>query len=145
MSRSGCIDDGDIEQWDLIRWRGAVASALRCRRGQAFLREMLAALYALPEKRLLQNDLVDEYDDGAVCALGSVGRARKVDMQQIDPEDHEGVAAEFDIAHALACEIMWINDEGAWKETAAQRWLRVRHWVVDHIIDETNHTAERAA
>jgi hypothetical protein len=37
MSRSGYSDD--LENWSLIRWRGAVASAIRGRRGQAFLRE----------------------------------------------------------------------------------------------------------
>ena len=46
MSRSGYGDD--IGQWDLIRWRGAVQSAMCGKRGQAFLKEMLAALDALP-------------------------------------------------------------------------------------------------
>lgn len=84
MSRSGYDDDGCGDMWDWVRYRGAVKSAMRGQRGQAFLREMLAALYALPEKRLIQNDLVDEYDDGAVCALGAVGRARNLDMAKVD-------------------------------------------------------------
>jgi len=29
MSRSGYTDSCDMDQWDLIRWRGAVASAVR--------------------------------------------------------------------------------------------------------------------
>jgi hypothetical protein len=37
MSRSGYSDDyGDDEPWQLIMWRGAVASAFRGRRGQPF-------------------------------------------------------------------------------------------------------------
>jgi len=136
MSRSGYSDDID-STWDWIRYRGAVKSALRGRPGQSFLREMLAALYALPEKRLIQNELVDEYDDGAVCALGSVGRARQLDMAKIDPEDREAVADFFNVADAMAYEIMWLNDEApVWPpETPEARWLRVRNWVVDHIID----------
>ena len=55
MSRSGYHDG--IDQWDLIRWRGAVASAIRGKRGQAFLREMLDALDALPEPKLIAHDL----------------------------------------------------------------------------------------
>lgn len=65
MSRSGYIDDGDIEHWDLIRWRGAVASAIRGKKGQSFLLEMLHAMDALPEKKLIAHDLLK---DGSVCA-----------------------------------------------------------------------------
>lgn len=41
MSRSGYCDDGDYGQWEMIMWRGAVTSAFRGKRGQAFLKEML--------------------------------------------------------------------------------------------------------
>lgn len=129
MSRSGYSDD--IEQWSLIRWRGAVASAIRGRRGQAFLKELLTALDALLEKRLIAQELEE---DGAVCALGSVGKARGLDMSRLDPEDHESVAAAFNIPHALACEIMWENDDGTWRhETPEGRYERVRAWVVKNI------------
>lgn len=134
MSRSGYNDCCDIEQWDLIRWRGAVASAIRGKRGQAFLKEMLAAMDALPEKRLITGELQDAYDPNAVCALGAVGLARGQDMSQIDPEEHEEVAAEFDVAHAMACEILWENDEcGPRKETPEARFLRVRAWIENRI------------
>src|SRR5262245_16738600 len=36
-----------------MRWRGAVHAAIFGKRGQAFLTELLAALDALPEKKLL--------------------------------------------------------------------------------------------
>jgi hypothetical protein len=70
MSRSGYQDYTD--QWEVIRWRGAVRSAIRGKRGQAFLREMLAALDALPDKRLIRNELEV---NGEYCALGAVGPA----------------------------------------------------------------------
>lgn len=108
MSRHGYSDDCD-DNLSLGRWRGWVASAIRGRRGQAFLKEMLAALDALPEKRLVAEDL--ETADGAVCALGAVGKARGVDMKPIDPEDYGRVAVTFGIAEPMAQEIMYVNDE----------------------------------
>lgn len=135
MSRSGYIDDFDGENWSLIRWRGAVASAIRGKRGQAFLAEALAALDALPEPELIPNDLVAE---GAFCTLGAVGRARGTDLHSVDVEDHESVAGLFEIPHALACEIMWENDDGAiYPETPRARWERMRRWIVGKIkIDQ---------
>ncbi len=127
MSRSGY--DDDVENWSLIRWRGAVASAMKGARGQAFLAELLSSLDALPEHRLIAKELEA---DGEVCALGALGKARAMELQNIDPEDHETVAGKFGIAHAMACEIMFENDEGAgyWsKETPEQRYERMRRWV----------------
>jgi hypothetical protein len=124
MSRSGYSDD--CEHWDLIRWRGAVASAMRGFRGQAFLQEMRAALDALPERKLIAEELEDE---GAVCAIGAVGKRRGVDMTEMDPYDRETVAATFGIPHTLACEIFWVNDDGAYRETPEERFKRVYKWV----------------
>lgn len=129
MSRSGYTEDGD--DWAMIRWRGAVTSSLRGKRGQAFLREALAALDALPSKELIAHDLSTS---GGVCMLGAVGRAREIPMEGVDPEDHHTVAGLFGIAHALACEIMWENDEATiLKEAPAQRWARMRRWIVTNL------------
>lgn len=127
MSRSGYTDDCD-DQWSFIMWRGAVKSAMRGQRGQAFLREMLTAMDALPEKKLTSRELEA---DGQVCAIGSVGRARGVDMSKLDPEDPDRVAAAFGVSRALACEIVFMNDEGHFwaKETPEQRFDRMRQWV----------------
>jgi len=57
MSRSGYSDDCE-DNWSWICWRGAVKSAIRGKRGQAFLRETLAALDALPERKLIAKDLI---------------------------------------------------------------------------------------
>lgn len=129
MSRSGYSDD--VENWQLIRWRGQVASAIRGKRGQAFLAEALAALDALPRPELIPNDLATE---GAFCMLGAVGHARQATMAEVDVEDHEAVAALFAIPHAFACEIMWENDEGGRSdETSRARWERMRTWLVGHL------------
>lgn len=132
MSRSGYSEcDGDY--WDLIRWRGAVASALRGRRGQAFLREMLAALDALPEPKLITSALVTE--EGC-CAMGAVAVARALDVSDVDPYERDLVAGAFGIAEAMAAEIAEINDDDYWarrNETPEDRFTRVREWVAKSI------------
>lgn len=72
--------------------------------------------------------------DGQVCAIGSVGRARGVDMSKIDAEDYSKVAAVFGINEKLAQEIVWMNDDaGSWKETPEQRFVRMRNWVTRNL------------
>lgn len=130
MSRSNYSDD--IDQWDLIKWRGQVASAIRGKRGQLLLCELLEAMDAMPEKLLIAGELVNE--EGDHCALGLVGAKRGLPIDAIDPEDTIAVGEAFNIAHQLAAEIVYINDEwGCYDETPQQRWQRVRGWVVSHI------------
>lgn len=129
MSRSGYSEEFD-DQWPLIRWRGQVASAIKGKRGQAFLREMLSALDAMPEKRLIAHEL---RQGGEVCALGSVGAQRGIELESLDPEYPEGLAAVFGIAHQLVQEIEYVNDEEGWDKTPEDRWQRVRSWVAASI------------
>jgi hypothetical protein len=135
MSRSGYSDD--LEPWTLIRWRGAVTRALKGRRGQAFLHELIEALEALPQQRLTEGALEA---DGLYCAIGAVGRLRGLDMTNINPQSPGQIADAFGIAEAMACEIAYMNDEAAiadptnlppkkvqrWRE--GYRWLRMRRW-----------------
>lgn len=130
MSRSGYTDDND-DQWALIRWRGAVKSAIRGKRGQSFLREMAAAMDAMPEKSLIAEELEHK---GEVCALGSVGKARGINMANVDPEDYDGVADVFGIPNALAREIMYENDFLFYDETGEHRWQHVRKWIQEQIV-----------
>jgi hypothetical protein len=130
MSRSNYSED--LESWDLIRWRGAVASAIRGKRGQAFLREMLAALDALPEKRLIEDELVTP--EGC-CGLGAVAIKRGLDVANVDAHDPESVAAAFGITVALAAEIEDINDRGL-HETPEARFAFVRGWVTRRLSGE---------
>jgi hypothetical protein len=133
MSRSGYSDD--CENWSLICWRGAVASALKGKRGQAFLLELREAMEAMPEKRLVA-DVLEA--DGQFCTIGVLGAKRGINMKALDPDDREGVAAAFGIAPALAAEIVFMNDEGNWNaETPEQRWVRMREWVESNIQQVT--------
>lgn len=138
MSRAGYSDD--IDNWQMIKWRGQVASAIRGQRGQTMLKDLLAALDAMPVKRLVSNEL--ETVDGEICAFGALGRARGIDMQSIDPEDPDQVAAAFDIASQLAREVVYENDEcdrgyfggDEWRtESPEEKWIRMRKWVASRI------------
>lgn len=132
MSRCGYSED--LDQWDLIRWRGAVASSIRGKRGQAFLRELLAALDAMPVKALIVGDLKDA--TGQVCTLGSIGVARGLDVDKLDPDDYEGLSMTFGIAEPLVREIEFENDECAQRHTPEMRWQRMRDWVASKIAGE---------
>lgn len=125
MSRSGYYDDRD-DQWAHIKWRGQVTSAIRGKRGQSFLKDLLRALDELPAKRLIKNALESE---GEVCAIGALGRMRGMDMSRLDPEDSEGVACKFGIADQLAREIVYMNDEWWEREDGETRFLRMRRYV----------------
>lgn len=137
MSRSGYYDDG--ENWSLICWRGAVASAIRGKRGQKFLRELLSTLEAMPEKRLLA---VTVNKPEGCCTLGSISSSSGVDTSDLDAQIDSGndweiaekLASRLDIAPAMAKEIVYMNDEGSWNsETPEQRWNRMRQWVAEQI------------
>jgi hypothetical protein len=140
MGRSGYSDDYDFRTLNL--WRGTVERSIRGKRGQAFLKEMLAVLDAMPEKRLISKRLEE---NGEVCSLGAVGRSRGVSndvMHAVSPVDDfdeaehtHSIAGLFSISHALACEIMYINDEVEWRhETPELRFARVRAWVERQIL-----------
>lgn len=131
MSRSGYSEECQGGEFNL--WRGAVTAALYGKRGQAFLREMLDALDAMPEKALVASILVAR--EGC-CAMGAVAARRGLDTSAVDQYDRNGVAELFGIAPALAAEIAYVNDEGGpyyREELPAERYRRVRQWVVDSL------------
>lgn len=135
MSRSGYSDDME-DSWALIRWRGAVESAIKGRRGQEFLREMLECLDSMPEKKLIEDELITP--GGEVCAIGSVMKKRGIDTSNIDVYDADKIAEVVGIAPALVREIEYINDEEVYGTALAideKRWKVVRNWVVSQLKD----------
>jgi hypothetical protein len=112
MSRSGYSNDID-DNWQHIMWRGQVTSAIRGKRGQALLRDLLSALDAMPDKRLHAGSFATA--DGEFCTLGVLGSARGTKMDDLGDDD-EGceprqVGERFGIAAPMAQEIMYLNDE----------------------------------
>jgi hypothetical protein len=128
MNRSGYSDDCE----NLGLWRGNVDRAIHGKRGQAFLREMAAALDAMPVKELVADEIMR--DSEHVCAIGAVAVARGLDVKSLDVTDGESVGQVFGVARHLACEIAYVNDErGHYQETPAARWLRMRAWVTEKL------------
>jgi hypothetical protein len=108
VSRSGYIEDDGDDVLATGRWRGAVASAIRGKNGQAFLRELLDALDAMPVKELIAHELKAE---GQYCTLGVLGEKRGIAMESLDPEEYEQVACAFKVNPKIVQEIVWFNDE----------------------------------
>ena len=123
MSRSGYSDDCD----NPALYRQAVRRATTGYRGQAFLLRLRDALDAMPTKRLITDEIKDE--SGDVCALGAVD-------PNVGEYDAEYLAEHFGIAHALAAEIVYMNDEFPYKgdKTPEKRWTRMRAWVAKQIV-----------
>ena len=131
MSRSGYSDE--LDQWDLIRWRGAVKAGIRGKRGQAFLKEMLAALDAMPVKELIAESFED---NGQHCALGVVAAQRRLDISELDEDEPSEVGALLNIPRSLAAEIAFENDGDFGcdrHDTPERRFLRMRAWVAERI------------
>ncbi len=129
MSRHGYSDE--YNSYQLAMWRGVIASAKRGKRGQAFFRALVAALDAMPVKELVEGELEDA--EGSVCALGCLGKARGVDLKQVENEDWEHLGALFNIAPQLAQETVYVNDERWNVASPAVRWRCVRDWAARQI------------
>jgi len=135
MSRSGYTDD--CENHGL--YRGTVARAIRGRRGQQALRDFIAALDAMPEKRLASGSFTTE---NGVCSLGALAQARGVDVSDLNPPhpedpwvDKEAVGRRLNIAECMAAEVMYENDEANYyPETAEARWQRMRAWASARLL-----------
>lgn len=145
MSRSGYTEDYDETFPNATYlYRANLERAMAGKRGQAFLKDLLAQFDAMSEKRLITGELEE---NGQVCALGVIARARGLDTSKLkrgeideydEGEDDEWVidnlSAEFDITESMVREIMFENDEGTYRtETPEDRWHRMRRWVASHI------------
>ncbi len=127
MSRHGYSDECE----NVAMWRGVIASATRGKRGQAFFRALVAALDAMPVRELVEGDL--QTDEGAVCALGCLGKAKGVDLDKVDTEDWHQLGDVFNIAPQLAQEVMYVNDE-SFATSTETRWKQVRDWAARQIV-----------
>ena len=130
MNRSGYTEsDDDISDLHVELWRRTVTEAIASPEGQAFLRELAAALDALPNKWLIEEQLVAE--EGDCCAIGAVCKARGIDTAGMDGDGMECVAERLGVPWPLAAEIVDRND--GFRETPERRWQRMRRWVDRHI------------
>lgn len=133
MSRSGYSDDCE----DIWLYRQAVDRAINGKRGQAFFTDLVEALDAMPEKRLITSAF--STPDGC-CALGVLGRHKGVDLSDLEHEEehvnHRAVAKRFNIAKSLSAEVQFMNDEWDSPETPEQRWQRMRRWAASNLVGD---------
>ena len=93
-------------QFDL--WQANCLRSIKGQKGQVALRELEQALLALPEKRLIREELITE--DG-VCAIGALALYRNYEPEA-DPEcEMEEVGIELGLPRLVAWKIVAMNDE----------------------------------
>jgi hypothetical protein len=128
VSRSWEGESDDPLDWG--RYKAATRSTLRGRRGQAFLRELIAALDALHRPELSAGALGNRRT-GCVCALGAIALAQGASFDDLARDNGDwgpGDAADwYNISPTLANEIISANDDWGDGNSAKVRQSRWRH------------------
>lgn len=135
-------------------WEANLERSLKGRKGQSALRELEAALLALPDKRLIANDTVSA--DGAVCAIAALAKHRgyqgdmalpkEPDWNNPDDDnspywddyDYETavenamvkIAADLEVPPMVAKAIIYENDNDNYRPdtTPERRYTRMLSW-----------------
>jgi len=132
MSRSGYSNDWGYDDDNYCYlYRATVDRSLAGKRGQRFLKELAAALDAMPEKKLIADELINA--EGECCAIGVVCKTRNIDVTKIDEYDAEEVGKLVGISRSMAAEIEFENDEHVRNENPEDRWIRMRKWVGEQL------------
>jgi hypothetical protein len=114
-------------------WQGNCERSIRGRKGQEELRELRAALLALPDKRLLLGSLEDE--EGGVCAIGAYAKRKGVDLSKFDVDsdtDEVGIAA--GMPPLVAWKVVEMNDLQLDDVTPEERYEKMLAWVESKIL-----------
>jgi len=140
-------EDEDFNNQSLL-WEANQERCIRGRKGQAALRELEAALLALPEKRLITDEL--ENARGDVCAIGALVRFKgkenpmigdsfggAEDNLTINADEIEratiDLAQELGVPRLVALAVVRENDEDHYYYPATitpeQRYERMLKWV----------------
>lgn len=147
-------DDGDETGLTPEMWWHNIDLAIKGKRGQKALRELLQALEAVPGHVLVRDYLADD-ERGVACAVGayaaykriatgkanSWGEALHALRQQYgyEPDGYEmGVIgkAETGMTTTLAQHLAYQNDEGHWRaKTPEELWQVTYDWVKSQLVD----------
>lgn len=125
-------------QFDL--WQANCRRSLNGRAGQAALRELEAELMAMPERRLIADDLAA---DGEVCAVGALmkrrlvtagaeptaAQARLEDLNDSEWESDYVAAQETRVPRLVAWKLVELNDIELEGMTPEARYSAVLEWV----------------
>lgn len=137
------FSDDEERPGQFALWNANVVRSLKGRAGQVALRELEAALVALPEKRLIRNYLIDDAD--GVCAVGCYARAKGLDLKAFDRDyETDAVGVKAGMPRLVAWEVVAQNDiynEGHYKDgdgryvayTPEERYERVLAWVREQL------------
>lgn len=122
-----CDEEDFPGQFEL--WQGNCERSLRGKQGQEELRELRAALLALPEKRLIHGTLEDE--DGNVCAIGAYGKRKGLDLSKFDVDsDTDEVGIAGGMPKLVAWKVVEMNDiEFDYAVTPEERYTKMLAWV----------------
>lgn len=122
-------------------WDANCRRSMRGQLGQQELRELEAALVALPEKRLIHGLLTD--DEGGVCAIGCYAKHKGLDLSKFDPEyDSDEVGIKAGMPRLVAWKVVALNDvelDTVWEDgcsrrmTPEERYERTLTWVRNQI------------
>ena len=146
MSRSGYVDFDCYDDEHMVNlYRGSVERPLRGSRGQKALVDFIAALDAIPEKKLVKDYFRKEC---GVCSLGALASYRGVDVSDLEPyvDESDGwvgevdsveVGRRLDISKSMASEVMYENDECIFgHETDNERLDRMRNWAMGNLNEK---------
>lgn len=90
-------------------WQANCRRSLQGKTGQQELRELEAALAALPVKRLIHGALEDEH--GGVCAIAAYAKHKGHDISKADPEDESDIVGiEAGMPRLVAWKVVEMND-----------------------------------
>ena len=121
----------DATPWEFLRYRGAVLSAIKGKRGQKLLKDLLEAFDSMQIKELVANELQGE---SGVCTLGCIAKAKGMDWSNWNDFKSDIISKELNIAKSLVNEIAFENDEICYfdkdsEKTRKKRWQKMRTWV----------------
>lgn len=162
MSRITFYDD--LDPLDAGRWIANARKVFRSRRGVAMLRELEAALLALPTHRLVKDAFCQrseepseagDVEESDVCVLGAYALYKGVPLSAMPFEewDWHGTASEqsewavanLGVAYTAAWELINRNDEEFDRLTPEQRYTAFLRWTREQIaFAEASRSAEQA-
>lgn len=128
------LNYSDDEDWtgQFALWEANCRRSLRGRAGQRELRELEAALLALPEKQLIHGSLTD--DDGGMCAIACYAKHKGVDLSAFDPgraSDKVGIAG--GMPRLVAWRVVAENDYDLASRTPRERYDAMLEWVREQL------------
>lgn len=140
---------GDYPELERGRWKHNSRVVLTSKRGQRDLRAFIAALDAMPAKRLISGALIEKhYDDEdnvistEVCAVGAYAlygppKRDPADLYDVDNDwETAEVGQSCGLAFHLAWQMAYANDETFSHYTPEERWEKMREWAGNLLVVE---------